>query len=46
VLTEGDPSLIGTLVDIEILSVGPNSLRGRIVAAEGLRNEVRMETPH
>jgi tRNA-2-methylthio-N6-dimethylallyladenosine synthase len=45
VLTDGDPSLIGSLVDVEILTVGPNSLRGRIVAAEGLP-KVRMETPH
>src|SRR5262249_53512846 len=28
VLTDGDPSLVGSLVDIEILTVGPNSLRG------------------
>jgi tRNA-2-methylthio-N6-dimethylallyladenosine synthase len=41
VLAEGEPGLIGALVDIEILSVGPNSLRGRIVSETGVK-----ETPH
>jgi tRNA-2-methylthio-N6-dimethylallyladenosine synthase len=41
VLVEGEPALIGALVDIEILSVGPHSLRGRIVGEKGFR-----ETPH
>jgi tRNA-2-methylthio-N6-dimethylallyladenosine synthase len=41
VLTNGDPALIGSLAEIEIENVGPNSLRGRIVGAIGAR-----ETPH
>lgn len=28
----GEPSLIGALADVEIIGVGPNSLRGRLVA--------------
>jgi tRNA-2-methylthio-N6-dimethylallyladenosine synthase len=35
VLAEGAPELIGELADIEILSVGPHSLRGRIIDATG-----------
>jgi len=31
VYAEGDASLIGELVDVEIIGVGPNSLRGRLV---------------
>jgi len=30
---EGDAALIGALVDVEIVGVGPNSLRGRLVTA-------------
>jgi tRNA-2-methylthio-N6-dimethylallyladenosine synthase len=41
VLAEGGERLIGALVNIEILSVGPNSLRGRIVSETGVK-----ETPH
>ena len=41
VLTEGEPDMIGALAEIEILSVGPHSLRGRIVGAKGVK-----ETPH
>jgi hypothetical protein len=41
VLAEGEARLIGALADIEILSVGPNSLRGRIVGQTGVK-----ETPH
>ena len=36
VLTEGEPDMIGALAEIEILSVGPHSLRGRIVGAKGV----------
>ena len=31
VYANGDASLIGELVDVEIIGVGPNSLRGRLV---------------
>jgi tRNA-2-methylthio-N6-dimethylallyladenosine synthase len=31
VCADGDASLIGELVDVEIIGVGPNSLRGRLV---------------
>ena len=41
VLAEGEPDMIGALAEIEILSVGPHSLRGRIVGAKGVK-----ETPH
>jgi tRNA-2-methylthio-N6-dimethylallyladenosine synthase len=41
VLAEGEPGLIGALADIEILSVGPHSLRGRIVGAKRVK-----ETSH
>jgi tRNA-2-methylthio-N6-dimethylallyladenosine synthase len=41
VLAEGEERLIGALVSIEILSVGPNSLRGRIIGETGVK-----ETPH
>jgi tRNA-2-methylthio-N6-dimethylallyladenosine synthase len=39
VLTNGDATLIGALADVEIESVGPNSLRGRIVGGADLREE-------
>jgi tRNA-2-methylthio-N6-dimethylallyladenosine synthase len=41
VLAEGEPDMIGAMAEIEILSVGPHSLRGRIVGAKGVK-----ETPH
>jgi hypothetical protein len=31
VLVEGEASLIGAIADVEIVGVGPNSLRGRVV---------------
>jgi tRNA-2-methylthio-N6-dimethylallyladenosine synthase len=39
VYVSGDSSLIGALVDVEIIGVGPNSLRGRLVtpASHNLR---------
>ena len=46
VLTNGDPALIGTLAEVDITTVGPNSLRGRIVGEKGLQGEVCKETPH
>jgi tRNA-2-methylthio-N6-dimethylallyladenosine synthase len=46
VLTNGDPGLIGALADVEITSIGPNSLRGRIVDDSGLQGELHRETPH
>ncbi|HXW19755.1 MAG TPA: tRNA (N6-isopentenyl adenosine(37)-C2)-methylthiotransferase MiaB, partial [Roseiarcus sp.] len=44
VLAEGAQSLIGAMVDVEIVAVGPNSLRGRIVGAPELRQDLCKET--
>jgi tRNA-2-methylthio-N6-dimethylallyladenosine synthase len=33
IVATGDPSLIGTIADVEIVDVGPNSLRGRLVTS-------------
>jgi len=43
VLTEGPQSLIGAMGEVEIVDVGPNSLRGRIVGAPHVQGDMCKE---
>jgi tRNA-2-methylthio-N6-dimethylallyladenosine synthase len=40
VLVEGPPSLIGAMAEVEIVGVGPNSLRGRVVSPASQKQDL------
>jgi tRNA-2-methylthio-N6-dimethylallyladenosine synthase len=42
---EGSPEMIGTFVDVEIVDVYPNSLRGKLIRTEGEMNLRTAQTP-